>query len=611
VAKAVERHWTWHFPGPPPAVWQIMADTARFNEAAGFPKHEIVEHIGADGAVHYTGHAKLGPVPVVWRDIPIDWIENERFTHCNEFIGGPIARLCVTLTLSPDGEGTQGDYVLSIEPRNWLGRRLLPRLIRGAEKRYMRLVSDVCDFLAGRRDTPFGVPPAKLTQAAKSRVAIAIERIEAGGGGHGLASRIAERIANAQEVELMHMRPVAMAHRWQVPERHAIEACLESVRAGLLGMSWQILCPRCRGAKATAVSLEELPTEAHCESCNIDYDRDFARNVELTFHPAPAIRPVEHGEFCLFGPMSTPHVRLQQHLGPGETRTFDLALEPGPYRYRTLNSVGDADFEHRGGGLPALILDGRDLRTGAKGEAGRIVATNKRERPEVVVVESRLWAREALSAHRVTSMQRFRDLFSEEVLRPGDDVAVERIALMFTDLKGSTALYGRIGDAAAYHLVREHFAFLSETVREHQGAIVKTIGDAVMASFADPADALAAALAIQSNVDAFNRAQDSTDIVIKLGLHEGPAIAVTLNQRLDYFGTTVNMAARLQGESRGGDIVLSEQIAGDPAVATRLKTCEATKETAKIKGFSAPVSFIRLRVASADWSKSGGTLAKP
>ena len=170
---------------------------------------------------------------------------------------------------------------------------------------------------------------------------------------------------------------------------------------------------------------------------------------------------------------------------------------------------------------------------------------------------------------------------------------------MFTDLKGSTALYGRIGDAAAYHLVREHFAFLSETVREHQGAIVKTIGDAVMASFADPGDALAAALAIQKNVAAFNKAQKSSDIVIKLGLHEGPAIAVTLNERLDYFGTTVNMAARLQGESRGGDIVLSEEFAADPGVQEWLGESQISHEEARVKGFAKPVEFVRLQIAGA------------
>ena len=104
------------------AVWQVMADTARFNEAAGFPKHEIEERTQADGSIAYFGHARIAGLTVRWRDIPIDWIEGRRFTHANEFIGTPIRRLAVTLVLTPEGGGTRGDYLLEIEPRNWLGR---------------------------------------------------------------------------------------------------------------------------------------------------------------------------------------------------------------------------------------------------------------------------------------------------------------------------------------------------------------------------------------------------------------------------------------------------------------------------------------------------------
>jgi class 3 adenylate cyclase len=117
-----------------------------------------------------------------------------------------------------------------------------------------------------------------------------------------------------------------------------------------------------------------------------------------------------------------------------------------------------------------------------------------------------------------------------------------------------------------------------------------------MAAFADPADALDAALAVQRDVMRFNReyAGGAEDIVIKLGLHTGACIAVNLNGRLDYFGSTVNLAARLQGQSTGGDIVLSTALAGDPAVAGRLQQLRAVPETAQVKGFEKPVSFLRL-----------------
>jgi class 3 adenylate cyclase len=129
---------------------------------------------------------------------------------------------------------------------------------------------------------------------------------------------------------------------------------------------------------------------------------------------------------------------------------------------------------------------------------------------------------------------------------------------------------------------------------------VKTIGDAVMAAFAEPTAALAAALAVQRGVAEFNRASEAGPIVIKLGLHAGPCIAVTLNDRLDYFGTTVNLAARLQGKSLGGDIVLSGEILADPPVRALLAGVAVTAETAQVKGFAEPVAF--WRVGPADTS---------
>jgi class 3 adenylate cyclase len=143
-------------------------------------------------------------------------------------------------------------------------------------------------------------------------------------------------------------------------------------------------------------------------------------------------------------------------------------------------------------------------------------------------------------------------------------------------------------------LVREHFAWLAGIVREHEGAIVKTIGDAVMAAFHDPLLGLRAAIAMQGRISAFNEAS-RTPVVLKLGLHEGPCIAVTLNDRLDYFGSTVNLAARLQGESRGSDIVLSDSLAAGGGADALMAPLAPERETARLRGIAEPVAFVRLR----------------
>ncbi|MGE5148341.1 MAG: adenylate/guanylate cyclase domain-containing protein [Candidatus Eiseniibacteriota bacterium] len=598
MAKPVIERWTWRFDSPPEAVWAVLADTARFNEAAGFPKHHITAVAGPDGAISYIGSARQGPLTVRWRDLPVQWVANERFLHCRAFLGTPLKRLCAGLELTREGAGTRADYTLEIEPRNLVGRLAAWRIVAGARKSYVGLIDSARAYLAGRKAAPFDAQAPAPDATARARLASAIGAIERSAHGHNLARRLADYVTQAPEVDIQHLRPLRLAALWHVGEREAVELCLEAVKAGLLGMEWNILCPRCRGAKTTVTTLEALPDRGHCESCNVAYGRDFARNVELTFHPVPAIRPIAGGEFCLFGPMSVPHVKLQQTLPPGETRRVSLGLPRGDYRLRPLNSAGEVDIAWDGvDGFPTIVLGARGVEPGPPAEPGTIALVNRLGREATLVIEDLHWQRDALTAHRVTAMQAFRDLFEAEILRPGDEVAIERIALMFTDLRGSTALYTRIGDARAYQLVRRHFVYLAGLVRRHNGAIVKTIGDAVMAAFADPGDAMRAALDVQRSVAGFN-ADHQGDIVIKLGLHEGPSIAVTLNGRLDYFGTTVNMAARLQAESTGGDIVLSRDVAADPAVAPLIAGLAAREESARLKGFDAPVGFLRIDAAA-------------
>ncbi len=590
------RTFVWRFDQPPEAIWRALADTARFNEAAGLPKHKIEEAGQPDGSVRFFARARKGVFELAWEEVPVEWVDGQWFRHLRIFSKGPLRTLCATLRLEPDGRGgSVGHYTLEASAANLIGRLILASgFFRTVERDFTRLAESARDWAAGERETPFDVAPAPLSASARARVDAMLSRIDASPNGHGLGRRFGDWLLSAQEVDLIRIRPLVLARRWGARELEVVEMCLQAVKEGLLELRWDLLCPRCRGAKLAVISLDQLPRGAHCNSCNIDYDRDFARNVELSFCPAPAVREVAEGEFCLFGPMSTPHVKVQVTLEPGESRKLEATLEPGDYRLRTLEIGGEWDIAYAGGGFPQVIAEDGAVAVGAPVGDNKIELVNREERRRTLIVESRDWVRDARTAHRVTTMQTFRDLFSDEVLRPGDDVGIAQVSLMFTDLRGSTAFYERVGDAAAYHLVREHFAYLTRVVRDHNGTVVKTIGDAVMAAFADPADAVRAALAVQAGVRDFNIAEGGEDIVIKLGLHRGPCIAVTLNERLDYFGSAVNMAARLQGESEGDDIVLSEEIVADPVVAEVLGAYDLTVENRQIKGFDQPVTFHRL-----------------
>ncbi|MBN4083118.1 hypothetical protein JYU08_00365 [bacterium AH-315-B06] len=596
MTRTYARTFEWRFGQPPAALWPALADTARWNEAAGLPKHQIEEIEQPDGSVRFFAEARKGPFRLAWEEIPVEWIDGQWFRHDRIFSAGPLRLLSATLRLESDGAGgAVGHYTLEAAPANLIGWAILKTAFFGSvEKSFTALARGAEEWAAGNRERPFETPPVEFSTAARGRLEGILGRIARSGNDHGLSRRLADWMRLAQEVDLARIRPLALARHWAVDERHAIEMCLQSVRSGLLEMRWDLLCPRCRGAKLTVTALDQLPCGAHCGSCNIAYGRNFARNVELTFHPAPAIREVLDGEFCLFGPMSTPHVKLQIAVNADDQRRVPARLEPGDYRIRTLEAGGEADFTFSGGGFPEAVIDEADVTAGAPAEPGTVRIVNRTGHRRTFIVEARDWVRDTLSAERVTTLQAFRDLFSDQILRAGDQVGISQVTLMFTDLRGSTALYEQIGDAAACHLVREHFTFLAQVIRTHKGSIVKTIGDAVMAAFNDPADAARAALAVQRGVHDFNRTSGGADIVIKLGLHNGHCIAVTLSERLDYFGSAVNLAARLQGESKGGDIVLSRSMLDDPAVAVVLAGHEITDERAEIKGFDDVVAFGRL-----------------
>lgn len=593
MPRLLARTFGFDFRAPAEAVWSAMADTARYNEAAGLPKHRVEEVPQPDGTVRFMARANVGPFALEWEDLPCNWVRGRWFEHRRRFRHGPLRALGARFDLREGDAGCHGDYRLTVEFKGAAGQLLrLGGFVRTSGRLFRKLAAEADRYAQGQQAIPFRPPPPALAAGGRERLLRLQRELAASAYGHGLADRLAALIAEGSEADVARLRPLALARRWQVAELSVVEACLQATRLGLLELRWDLLCPRCRGAKAGATSLDRLPTGAHCGTCNIAYDRDFSRNVELAFRPAPAIRPLETGEFCLLGPMSTPHIWAHITLEPGEERGLALEAPPGPYRLRTLEPGPEAEIAHGGGPLPGL-----EVTDDAVIPVGNVLANRTRHR-RTLVIEERAWIADALTADRVATLQAFRDLFSAEVLRPGDEVAIRRVTLLFSDLKSSTALYDAVGDAAAYHLVREHFAWLASLVRQYEGAIVKTIGDAVMAAFHDPAKGLAAALAMQEGAAAFNAAS-GTPIVLKLGLHEGPCIAVTLNDRLDYFGGTVNLAARLQGQSRGGDIVVSSSLLAGLDAALLPPSWSRAEERMVLRGFARPVAFARLRIDDA------------
>jgi class 3 adenylate cyclase len=586
-----EFHYRWEYDlkASPEELWPLVADTNRFNRDTGVP---AVEALGSTGGVRRLRLFKFG-IPVEWEEQPFEWIRPYRFGVVRRYTKGPVSEMRVQAELieRPDG-GTKLIYEVWAQPRNPLGRIAIPVQVGLLSKRSFAEI-----FRRYDKEIKSGGPalyqpsPANFAQGGPARLKALSERLITQGAQAEIVTRLADMIEQADDITLSRIRSHALADYWGVPRRDVLEVFLWATRVGLLDLQWEMICPHCRGSAQTSRSLTGIKSEVYCDTCDVDFTINFDRAVELTFRPNPSVRIVEGLQFCVGGPEVTPHIIIQQLLVPGAKLEFSIPLEVGRFRLRSSELAGGQYLQVSPDGSPEAILRASDegwsdeeLRLTTR---PKLIFENACEQKQWFVLERMAWSDKAATAAEVTALQVFRDLFANEALRPGEQISVGTLTVLFTDLRGSTQLYREIGDAPAFGCVMNHFDVLREAIAEEDGALVKTIGDAVMAVFRRSAGALRAIMKAQQVLA--SPPEGMRPLLLKVGIHTGPCIAVTLNGRLDYFGCTVNMAARLEGLSSGGDVVISSAVHGDTEITDMIKDPEAeltaTRFEVMLKGF--------------------------
>ena len=596
--RDIHKRWEFDLKSSPERLWPFIADTNRFNRDTGVPEVEIDK---AQKQLH-NARRKLRlsvyGLPIEWEEQPFEWVRPKRFGIERVYSKGPMARLRVLAELRPNTDGgTHLIYEVWSTPRNLPGAfaislqlgLIVARRFRDAILKYDAAASHGGSNEMTEHDTSRSSFDLARLASLREKLLADLEQADMPREKRAIGERLVDFIEHADDLAATRIRPYKLADDWNEPRRDVLEVCLRATRVGLLDFQWDLLCPLCRGPQESGKSLRDIHTDVHCDGCKIDFRVNFDRYVELTFRPNPAVRRLEIRSFCVGSPELTPHVVAQQLLRAGEQRVLELPLESGTYRLRALELQGAQDIVVSAGGATSaqinLSTNNWTSDTLRVAERSSFDLRNQTDAEQLLILERTAWNDQATTAAEVTALQMFRDLFASEALRPGEQISVGTLTVLFTDLRDSTKLYREIGDATAFGRVMNHFDVLRKAIAEHDGAIVKTIGDAVMAVFRCGADGLIAMLEAQRMLA--QPGDGSIPLQLKAGLHTGPCIAVTLNERLDYFGSTVNLAARLEGLSSGNDVIISRSVFEDAQVRELLesKQLAATAFDMALKGF--------------------------
>ena len=419
-------------------------------------------------------------------------------------------------------------------------------------------------------------------------------------------------LTEAPDLAVYRMSPLGFAADRGLDADECVDAFVQATKLGLLRMEWHLVCSGCSKVMGDFRHLRDVHTGMHCDICLRDRESGLDEWIEVAFTVHPAVRRIAHHRperlpaeryffehvLCrnvvtvdgvVFADRYRDSQAVVRRLAPGKSLRFRMNLGAGIF------GVNRSKFDVEGApgaGHRLSFTVGTDEPAPPRGvlAPGPLVGEIRNAGHEPVLVlsanitASRIFRRGTLFTGRhLLNNATYRRLFTGDDVEGVAGLGVKDITLLFTDLKGSTELYQRVGDLKAYDLVRRHFEQLGRAVSANRGAVVKTIGDAIMASFSAPADAVRASQEMLAAIARFNAEHAEEPLALKVGMHRGRAIVVSQNGRLDYFGQTANIAARVQGAARAGEICVSDEIMRDADAAAMLPGARA--EEAVLKGY--------------------------
>ena len=552
--------WTFDLEISSEILWSYVSDTSRLNQTMGLSEMNFEEKNG----VLYGRSSNLG-IALEWIEIPWTWVYGKYLISIREYSKGFASTVKAIYHFEKISEKSTRFYVyLGWIPNGLFYRLLLLASEKVIQKKYKTILSEIENLSKVKNFVPqLPIKEKESKVENKGTIYKITEDLLQKNISADLIKRLIEHIEFGNELDLYRIRVLELAKIWNVNPRDLLLTCMYATRAGLLTISWDVICPHCRGTRLEIGSLYEVPNKANCDVCDVEFENESENSIEITFHVHPSIRNIAKVFYCSAEPAKKPHIKLQKYIAPNEAIETEIELGIGLYRLRTKGKektgvlqITDVETTNR----VNWILEDNQNYSSAPNPIIRIL--NNEDKPLLFSIEQTSWDPYTLKPAYLFSLQEFHDLFSAESISSDLKLELGLQTVFFTDIVGSSTLYENQGDSKTFLQVKKHFEEINKLVKENEGAIIKTIGDAVMAAFPSPKGAIQTAIQLREIFDG----KKMNDIRLRMSMHYGQCIAVNLNSGIDYFGKTVNIAAKIQKLAGASQVVFTKEYKENPEV---------------------------------------------
>lgn len=565
IDYAFTYRWQIHSSSTPEQLWPVLSDTNRlFKDLGKLP----VQKANLSQKVK-KGHRELTYEPLhrieMWEEEPYQWEAPYHLSVKRVYKSGYFKDLLFSIDITKRENGSIVTFRYRGVAKGLTGYLVSKRRFNSRFKYKLRKLVQMYDISIAEKVLPVD-KKHRFTFKTPKRWEIHCERLSEISGKPDISKLLIQSLQHGNESELKQISPKRLAGLWDKPIHDVLHVMLFAVNIDLLNFYWKVLCPQCRSKIKNIKKLAEITDSVYCKDCDEDFNIDFHNALEISFQPHPLIRKLTHKTYCPGNPAEHPHINLHISLKPGQKRFVKMKLKKGTYKIYSDNSEEVVYARVDENGLDNATIHFNEQRQSRQqvrlSTDPNLIIHNQSANQVIVQCENLSRAEYAVSAAEVTSWQLFRNLFPRELIRNKKKLNARNLTILFTDLYNSSDMYRKDGDESALGVVMDHFDVLEKVIIEERGSVVKTIGDAVMAIFPKPAYAVRAFYKAERIFK--ENSKNTPSIDLKGGVHVGDCMTVTLNNRIDYFGNTVNIASRLVDFANGSEVVLSNEAQGCP-----------------------------------------------